>query len=155
MLFNETFFGLILHNQLKRWPAFQYPEERADFVVPDHFKPGYHKEDDSPPTSMTDSHPYLVDWEGSNEEDPDSPIAWSSLKKTMFVSQLMLLTTSVYMGSSIVSPGIPLLAEQFHVGEVPATLSLTLFVLGYAIGPVSVICLSIEAEQMLTSPRFS
>lgn len=137
MIFNETFFGLVLHNFLKSRPAFQYPEERADFVVPDHFKPGYHKEDDSPPTSMTEDHPYLVDWDGPN--DKANPLAWSTTKKVMFTAQLMLLTTSVYMGSSIVSPGIPFIAQTFNVGNVTATLALTLFVLGYAIGPVSVI----------------
>lgn len=192
MLFNETFFGLVLHKQLKGKTSFQYPEERANFVVPEHFKPGYasrqgqdqqqeqrqqpisdasstvtaaetpgqmgeksekmanqssNKDElESPPTSMTEPHPYLVDWEGP--EDTDNPQAWPTWKKIMFTSQLMLLTTSVYMGSSIVSPGIPLIAEQFHVGRVPATLVLTLFVLGYAIGPMIGLCSASEIPQI-------
>lgn len=195
MLFNETFFGLLLHKQLKSKKAFQYPEERADFVVPEHFKHGYasrqgeqkqqNKQQQEPstdasstvtaaetpgqmgkksekmatlanqsnddelqsiPTSMTEPHPYLVDWDGP--EDTDNPQAWPSWKKVMFTSQLMLLTTSVYMGSSIVSPGIPLIAEQFNVGHVAATLALTLFVLGYAIGPMIGLCSASEIPQI-------
>jgi len=197
MLFNETFFGLVLHNQLKgKANAFSYPEERPDYVVPDHFKLGYKTRQgkgsrpsssgqvasdvsstisgenltggqtaaskdspgndseksvqaeagqdglEGPPTSMTEQDPYLVDWDGEN--DPDNPQAWPRWKKVMFTCQLMLLTTSVYMGSSIVSPGIPLIAEYFGVGTVTATLALTLFVIGYGVGPMIGFCAASE-----------
>jgi DHA1 family multidrug resistance protein-like MFS transporter len=200
MLISETFFGLILHKQLKgKGNTFTYPEERPDFVIPENFKPGYKSrqrkeklssqqqgsssdasltsnaenshgqkkleqspplsnaeepaspssglEDDDddlerPPTSMTEPDPYLVDWYG--EDDRDNPQAWPRWKKILFTSQLMLLTTSVYMGSSIVSPGIPLIAETFGVGRVTATLALTLFVLGYGVGPMIGLCAASE-----------
>jgi DHA1 family multidrug resistance protein-like MFS transporter len=48
----------------------------------------------------------------------------------------MLMTSSVYMGSSIWSPGVQLGAEYFGVGQVTATLGISLFVAGYGIGPL-------------------
>ena len=87
---------------------------------------------DGPPTDMDDdSDPYLVDWH--SESDPDNPMNWSFRKKASVTGLICLLTTSVYMGSAIYSPGIPLLAEYFGVGTVTATLGLTLFVFGYGV----------------------
>lgn len=167
MLLNETFFGLVLHKQLKGVQGFTYPEERPGYESPEQFQPGYKSrqrrtspaptsdtssadtaeegpghvakkeanvEHEGPPTSMTEPDPYIVDWDGPN--DVDNPLSWPRWKKIMFTAQLMLLTTSVYMGSSIVTPGIPLLAEYFGVGRVTATLALTLFVVAYGIGPM-------------------
>ena len=48
----------------------------------------------------------------------------------------MLITTSVYMGSSIVSPAITEFSSVFGVGSVTATLTLSLFVVGYGVGPL-------------------
>ena len=47
-----------------------------------------------------------------------------------------ILTTTVYMGSSIVSPATLLISAQFGVSTVAATLPLSLFVAGYAVGPL-------------------
>lgn len=171
-----------------------YPEERADFVAPEEYLPGYksrHPEfqrsgsDDSrisspsrtsssssgasqgnrqqnaenseesnranaagtdeqpgqnenaekPPHDMNDDKdPYLVDWNGPN--DPDNPLNWSFPRKAFVTGLLCLLTFSVYMGSAIYTPGVELIAEYFGVGTVTATLGLTLFVLGYGLGPM-------------------
>lgn len=46
------------------------------------------------------------------------------------------MTTSIYMGSSIVSPAIPEIAAYFGVGTPVAALSVSLFVFGYAVGPM-------------------
>ena len=48
----------------------------------------------------------------------------------------MLITTSVYMGSSIVSPSITEYSQVIGIGPVPATLTLSLFVVGYGTGPL-------------------
>lgn len=87
------------------------------------------------PTSMEDnSDPYLVDWNG--DSDPDNPLNWSNARKAFVTFLLCLLTFSVYMGSAIYTPGVELVANYFNVGVVTATLGLTLFVLGYGIGPM-------------------
>lgn len=48
---------------------------------------------------------------------------------------MFLMTMTVYMGSSIVSPSIADLSEYFNVSETVAALSMSLFVFGYGIGP--------------------
>lgn len=95
------------------------------------------KDDDTlerPPADMTADDPYIVDWYG--DDDPANPQNWPRWKKSTFLALLMVLTTSVYMGSSIVTPSIPYMAQYFNVGLVPTSLSLTLFVFGYGIGPM-------------------
>lgn len=47
-----------------------------------------------------------------------------------------MLTTSVYIGSSIYSAGTESVVATFGVSKVAATLGLTLFVAGYGIGPL-------------------
>lgn len=75
----------------------------------------------------------LVEWA---ENDPHNPRNWSTPKKVFVTWQICLLTTSVYIGSAIYTAGLPGIQEQFHVSEVKALLGLTLFVLGYALGPM-------------------
>ncbi|KAK3069760.1 GTPase-activating protein [Teratosphaeriaceae sp. CCFEE 6253] len=76
----------------------------------------------------------LVDWYGPS--DPANPLNWSSAKKTFVVFQICLLTTSIYLGSSIYTPAIPSVSESFGVSIVSSTLGLTLFVVGYGLGPM-------------------
>ena len=75
----------------------------------------------------------LVKW---TEKDPLNPRNWSKAKKFFVTFQICLLTTSVYIGSAIYTAGVVDIVEQFHVSEVAALLGLTLFVLGYALGPM-------------------
>lgn len=49
---------------------------------------------------------------------------------------ICLLTFSVYIGSAIYSAGEQQIEQVFHVGQVAATLGLTLFVAGYGLGPM-------------------
>ncbi|AQZ16936.1 hypothetical protein BZL39_K05350 [Zygosaccharomyces parabailii] len=78
--------------------------------------------------------PFLVTWTGPN--DPDLPLNWSTCKKTIVVSQVMLLTCVTYMGASIYTPGQEDIQKQFHVGHVVGTLNMSMYVLGYGIGPM-------------------
>ena len=43
----------------------------------------------------------------------------------------------MYMGSSIYGPGVGDLSEKFGISQVAASLGITVFVMGYAVGPVS------------------
>jgi DHA1 family multidrug resistance protein-like MFS transporter len=63
-------------------------------------------------------------------------VSRSLVKKCWVVAAIMLMTSSVYMGSSIWSPATMDGAMYFGVGEVTATLGLSLFVLGYGVGPL-------------------
>ena len=75
----------------------------------------------------------IVDWEG--EDDPENPKNWSFAYKVFLSFLVCLITTFVYMGSSIVSPATQLIMDEFHVGQPVAALSLSLFVWGYGLGP--------------------
>lgn len=75
----------------------------------------------------------LVDWAPN---DPHNPRNWSSIKKFFVTFQICLLTISVYIGSSIYTAGLEGVQEQFHISSVKALLGLTLFILGYGLGPM-------------------
>lgn len=47
-----------------------------------------------------------------------------------------MLTFSIYIGSAIYAPGIPDISQQFGISPVAASLGITLFVMGYGIGPM-------------------
>lgn len=78
--------------------------------------------------------PFLVDWCG--EEDPDKPTNWANWKKSIIIVLTMLLSCITYMGSSIFVPGQDEIQEEFGSGHVVTTLNLSLYALGYGIGPV-------------------
>ncbi|KAJ4397803.1 GTPase-activating protein [Gnomoniopsis smithogilvyi] len=77
---------------------------------------------------------YLVDWYGP--DDPENPQNWSRPKKFFVTFEICFLTFSVYIGSAIFSAGITDVESVFGVSQVAATLGLTLFVAGYALGPM-------------------
>lgn len=76
----------------------------------------------------------IVDWYGPT--DPENPQNWGLVKKVWVTFEICLLTFSVYIGSAIYSAGILDVSETFGVSRVAATLGLTLFVLGYGVGPM-------------------
>ena len=70
------------------------------------------------------------------DKDPLLPMNWSMAKKNFVLAQLCMLTFAVYAGSAIYTPGVQQISQDFHVGNVVTTLGLTLFVIGYSVGPV-------------------
>ncbi|KAI0341879.1 MFS general substrate transporter [Trametopsis cervina] len=81
-----------------------------------------------------DYDPDLVSWDGP--DDPEAPLNWSSWKKACVLAQVSLHTLSIYIGASIYGPGIGDLSEKFGISEVAGSLGITMFVLGYATGPM-------------------
>lgn len=59
------------------------------------------------------------------------------MKKVAILGQIMLVTVAMYMGSSIYGPGIEDVSQKFGISQVAASLGITMFVMGYAVGPVS------------------
>ncbi|KAG8164622.1 hypothetical protein KVR01_004897 [Diaporthe batatas] len=78
--------------------------------------------------------PNIVDWYGP--DDPENPQNWSNAKKFFVTFEICFLTFSVYIGSAIYSASIQDVMTVFGVSQVAATLGLTLFVAGYAVGPM-------------------
>ncbi|ODQ65495.1 SCR1 protein [Nadsonia fulvescens var. elongata DSM 6958] len=76
----------------------------------------------------------IVDWYGP--DDPENPHNWPIMKKVFLGAQIGFLTFSIYVGSSIYTPGILEIMEDFKISQVMAILPLSLFVVGYGIGPM-------------------
>ncbi|KIW97121.1 uncharacterized protein Z519_02513 [Cladophialophora bantiana CBS 173.52] len=76
----------------------------------------------------------LVDWYAT--DDPENPQNWSRGKKTIVVLQIYLYTLAVYMGSAIFTPSEPFIVEKMGVSPNVAALGLSMYVLGYGIGPL-------------------
>lgn len=76
----------------------------------------------------------LVTWDG--DDDPENPYNWPFAYKVLFIVQIGFLTAFVYMGSAIYTPGVNEIMEKMNISETLATLPLTMFVFGYAIGPM-------------------
>ncbi|CAI7613539.1 uncharacterized protein N7487_008365 [Penicillium crustosum] len=76
----------------------------------------------------------LVDWDGP--EDPENPQNWSTAKKSFVFFQICLLTFAIYSGSAIISPAEPIFIEIFGISRQVSTLVMSMFVLGYGMGPL-------------------
>lgn len=86
------------------------------------------------PTDFPDPEPYTVSFNGP--DDPLHPHNWNMKRKVWICAIIGAMTAAVAMGSSMYSPGILEVSEEFHIGHVTATLGISLYVLGFATGPV-------------------
>ncbi|KAI3406878.2 FLR1 [Candida oxycetoniae] len=76
----------------------------------------------------------IVTWDG--DDDPENPYNWSFGLKAIMAFQISFLTVSVYMASAIYTPGVEDIMEKFNISQTLATLPLSMFVIGYGIGPI-------------------
>ncbi|KIX96881.1 uncharacterized protein Z520_07601 [Fonsecaea multimorphosa CBS 102226] len=95
--------------------------------------------------------PNIVTWYGS--DDPENPLNWSTSTKCAITFELCYLTFAVYVGSSVYTAGIVDVMKDFGIGEIPATLPLTVFVLGFGLGPMTLAPLS-EAPAIGRTPIY-
>ncbi|KAF2171547.1 hypothetical protein M409DRAFT_63772 [Zasmidium cellare ATCC 36951] len=75
----------------------------------------------------------LIDW---IENDPYHPRNWPLGTKCFVTGQICLLCFAIYIGAAIYSSGLDGITEHFHISQPVAILGLTLYVLGYGIGPM-------------------
>lgn len=133
-IFQDTSFGRLIRfvtkGRIFSWPEFRDERLLQLYLEADKRKPN---KDESDRQSADDKDYILITW---LDKDPQNPQNWTSSKKIFVTAQICLLTTSVYIGSSIYTPGIPDVAEKFGVSTVAALLGLTMFILGYGIGPM-------------------
>ncbi|KAF2016704.1 MFS general substrate transporter [Aaosphaeria arxii CBS 175.79] len=84
---------------------------------------------------------HLVDWEGDN--DPENPMNWPDSKKWTNIIVLSSLSVVTPLGSSMFAPGIPSIMKEFRDSStVTATFLLSIYILGFAVGPLFVAPLS-------------
>jgi predicted MFS family arabinose efflux permease len=83
--------------------------------------------------SGTENDPYVVRWLDGDPHNPmNFPTRWKVMitLSTAFATLMVSLSSSAYVGS------IRGVIEEFHVNSTVATLGLSLFVLGFSVGPL-------------------
>ena len=84
--------------------------------------------------SGTQEDPYLVEWLPKDHENPQT---WSAVYKWAQTIQVAIATLSVALASSAYSGAVDSLQAQFHpTKQIILTLGISLFVLGFAFGPL-------------------
>jgi DHA1 family multidrug resistance protein-like MFS transporter len=78
--------------------------------------------------------PNLIEWDGPN--DPENPMNWPATKKWRVTIAMGLMTLCVTFASSVFSNATMPVAELFGVSTEVTTLGTSLFVLGFAVGPM-------------------
>lgn len=77
---------------------------------------------------------YQVDFDGP--DDPLHPFNWSFSRKVLICVALGFTTFTCSWGSAVFSAAVPIVARKYHVRSVVASLSISLYVLGFASGPI-------------------
>lgn len=85
------------------------------------------------PGSGTEDDPYLVTW---IPRDPRDPMGFSSVRKWFITMSVAIATLAVALVSSAYTGGIREIIYEFQISQEVATLGVSLFVLGFAVGPL-------------------
>ncbi|KAE8350542.1 major facilitator superfamily domain-containing protein [Aspergillus coremiiformis] len=83
--------------------------------------------------SGTDDDPYIVEW---IPNDPRNPMYSRNSLKWVYTIVVAFATFGVSLASSAYAGGIQEVVQQFDLDQEVATLGVSLFVLGFAIGPL-------------------
>ncbi|EXJ66397.1 uncharacterized protein A1O5_10549 [Cladophialophora psammophila CBS 110553] len=76
----------------------------------------------------------LVDW--YTTDDPENPQNWTKAKKLFVLVQICLYTFAMYGGSSIYVVSEGGVMQRFGVSEAAAAMGLSIYVIGYGVGPL-------------------
>ncbi|KAJ9420111.1 major facilitator superfamily transporter [Fusarium oxysporum] len=96
------------------------------------------KKDEESPATKEDvaqpEDPNAVDWDGP--DDPNNPMNWPARKKWTCIGALSVMTLLTY-GSSMFAPGVPDIMREFETSNRNiATFVVSVYVLGFAFGPL-------------------
>ena len=79
--------------------------------------------------------PFLVTWTGP--DDPEAPRNWAMRRKWAAISIVSMFAFISPITSSMVAPALPTIGKDLHVvGGFEQDMILSVFVLGYAVGPL-------------------
>ncbi|KAL4901761.1 hypothetical protein BDW74DRAFT_181475 [Aspergillus multicolor] len=85
------------------------------------------------PGSGTEQDPYVVSW---IPDDPRNPMRFSQWTKWTITMSVAIATLAVSLDSSAFTGGAAQIQEEFQISTEVVTLGVSLFVLGFAIGPL-------------------
>jgi len=83
--------------------------------------------------SGTEDDPYLVQW---IPNDPRNPMMFSQTMKWFLTLVVAIATLAVALISSAYTGGVAQMRAELHMGQEVATLGVSLFVVGFAVGPL-------------------
>ncbi|KAL1869669.1 hypothetical protein Daus18300_005524 [Diaporthe australafricana] len=79
----------------------------------------------------------IVWWNEPENEDPENPMNWSSRRKWFNIITISVISFLVPLISSMLSPAVQLVMEEFNTNSTTfATFVVSIFVLGFACGPL-------------------
>ncbi|KAL2208267.1 MFS general substrate transporter [Sarocladium strictum] len=80
---------------------------------------------------------YSVWWTEPEDKDPENPMNWSNGRKWGIISILSILTFLTPLASAMMAPGVPVIMAEFNSdNNMVKTFVVSIFVLGFAIGPL-------------------
>lgn len=80
-------------------------------------------------------NPNIADWAGPN--DPENPQNWPAARKWGIIAALAAITLITPLASSFFAPGVPQVLKEFHeTSRVMAAFVVSVYILGFAIGPL-------------------
>ncbi|KAK9413069.1 putative Major facilitator superfamily domain-containing protein [Seiridium unicorne] len=92
----------------------------------------------------------LIDWEGP--DDPENPRNWPSLKKSLHVVLISIFTLYGNLASTMFAPGASQLVREFGItSEVLAAFTVSIYLLGFALGPLVISPLSEVYGRLVTN----
>lgn len=83
--------------------------------------------------SGTTDDPYIVEF---IRQDPRNPMEWPQVKKWFITCVVAIATLAISLISSAYTGGMAQIIQEFQCSQIVATLGLSLFVLGFAVGPL-------------------
>lgn len=83
--------------------------------------------------SGTDEDPYIVKW---IDDDPRNPMLFKTWQKWALTQMVAIATLAVAFVSSAYTGGLDQVIMEFNASEEVVTLGVSLFVLGFAVGPL-------------------
>ncbi|KAL8722750.1 MAG: hypothetical protein Q9225_000811 [Loekoesia sp. 1 TL-2023] len=92
-------------------------------------------------STLIQASPNIVDWDG--QEDPANPQNWPKVVRLGHVAVVSIMTLIANLASTMFAPGAALLMKDFHqTNSTVATLTVTIYLLGFALGPLAIAPLS-------------
>lgn len=114
--------------------AARSPEEDLDREKPYKVPTAYNSYDPIVLRDASTAPSSLVDWDGDN--DPANPLHWPLRRKLWMSFMASFMTFGVSLSSSIFSADVHVTAQVFRVKEEVMVLGVSLYVLGFACGPL-------------------
>ncbi|KAK7408446.1 hypothetical protein QQX98_009373 [Neonectria punicea] len=88
-------------------------------------------------SSSHESDNFKVGWKEPSDQDPENPMNWSTGRKWSIIGILSFITFLTPLASSMMAPGVPDIMADFNTtNDEVATFMVSVFVLGFAFGPL-------------------